>query len=731
LRADVELSDVAAGRDVNIAGRDIVQMPPPSRPRALPPDPRAGIPPPPIEHFTDRETELAGLHQNLQEQRRAVLHGLGGVGKTQLSLRYLEEHRDLYPDGSFWLRAEHSSTLLSDLASLAWRLELPEREEPEQERQIEAVHRWLRQHQRWLLVLDNLDREAEEAAWQWLPPDLPGHLVLTTRGRASASRPLDPFPPEVATSFLLHRAGRSEEAAARAIAEELGGLPLALEQASAYLLQNSWHSLTDYLRLLRSRTSELLREGTPEGYPLPVASTWELSFSRIEAEKPAAANLLRLCTFFAPDSIPLDVLQAGAGQLPQGLGEALEDEIECDRLLAALRDYSLLERQQDALRMHRLVQWAVRESLIDDQRQRWGAAAIRLLGETFPTEVEDPRRWPLCARLLPHVQVVLDLVEELVEPESVSWLLEATGRYLQVRGELAAARPLLERALEIRERVLGPDHPYTAASLNNLALLLQDQGELAAARPLLERTLAIRDRVLGPDHPDTASSLNNLAGLLQDQGELAAARPLYERALDIRERVLGPDRPDTASSLNNLAGLLQDQDELAVAQPLLERALAIRERVLGPDHPDTAASFNNLAGLLRAQGELAGARPLLERALNVHERVLGPDHPNTAQSLNNLALLLQDQGDLAAARPLLERALEIRERVLGPDHPNTAQSLNNLALLLQDQRELAAARPLYEQALDVFERMLGLDHPTTSVVRANLNQLIEEIRQEH
>ncbi|HXZ02834.1 MAG TPA: tetratricopeptide repeat protein [Stellaceae bacterium] len=295
---------------------------------------------------------------------------------------------------------------------------------------------------------------------------------------------------------------------------------------------------------------------------------------------------------------------------------------------------------------------------------------------------------------------------------------------LKDQGDLAAARPLFERALATYEKALGHDHPDTAASLNNLAGLLKDQGDLAAAQPLFERALAICEKALGPDHPHTATSLNNLASLLQAKGDLAAARPLFERALATYEKALGHDHPDTATSLSNLAFLLHAQGDFAAARPLFERALAIREKALGPDHPDTATSLNNLAGLLQGQGDLAAARPRFERALAIREKALGPDHPDTAGGLNNLAGLLQAQGDLAGARPLFERALAIREKALGPDHPDTATSLNNLAGLLRDQGDLAAARPLFERALALREKALGHDHPNTAGSLNNLALLL-------
>ena len=295
---------------------------------------------------------------------------------------------------------------------------------------------------------------------------------------------------------------------------------------------------------------------------------------------------------------------------------------------------------------------------------------------------------------------------------------------LQAEGNYTAAKPLYERALAIRERVLGPNHPTTATSLNNLAGLLQAEGDYAAAKPLYERALVIDESVYGVGHPELATDLNNLAALLQLQGDYTAAKPLYERALTIRERALGHDHLTTAQILNNLARLLEAQGDFAAAKPLYERALAIRERCWGPNHPTTATSLNNLAGLLRAQGDLAAAKPLYERALAICERVLGPNHPTTATSLDNLAGLLQAQGDLAAAKPFYRRALGIREQ-LGGDHPDTATSLNNLAGMHLVQGDYAAAKPLYEQALATRERVLGPNHPDTATSLNNLAGLLQ------
>jgi len=291
------------------------------------------------------------------------------------------------------------------------------------------------------------------------------------------------------------------------------------------------------------------------------------------------------------------------------------------------------------------------------------------------------------------------------------------------QGAYAKAEPLYIRAMAINEKVLGPDHPDTARSITNLAWLHASQGAYAKAEPLYIRALAINEKVLGPNHSDTALSLNNLAWLYQSQGAYAKAEPLYIRALAINEKVLGPDHHATALTLNNLAALYQNQGAYAKAEPLYIRALAINEKVLGPEHPFTATSLNNLAALYDKQGVYAKAEPLYIRALAIRENVLGPNQSDTAQSLNNLAFLYGKQGAYTKAEPLYLRALAINEKVLGPDHPSTANSLNNLAGLYENQGVYAKAQPFYMRALAIYEKALGPYHPSTTTSLNNLAEL--------
>ncbi len=308
------------------------------------------------------------------------------------------------------------------------------------------------------------------------------------------------------------------------------------------------------------------------------------------------------------------------------------------------------------------------------------------------------------------------------EPETEAALRDTIGKILMNNGKYDDAKPLLEQALALRERVFNGESPAVAVSLNNLAELHFQQGEYAQAEPLFVRALAILEQALGPDDPEVANSLNNLAVLYGTQGRYSQVEPLLTRALAIRAKALAPDDPAVANSLNNLAMLYRDQGQFAQAEPLLARALAIYERALGPDHPSVAVSLNNLASIHQVQGEFARGEPLFMRALAIYERALGPDHPLVATSLNNLASVYQSQGEYAQAEPLFIRALAIREKANGPDHPDVAGSLMSLASLYQAQGEYAQAEPLFTRAVAIREKALGPDHPD---VAADLNSLAE------
>lgn len=294
------------------------------------------------------------------------------------------------------------------------------------------------------------------------------------------------------------------------------------------------------------------------------------------------------------------------------------------------------------------------------------------------------------------------------------------------KAKYAEAITLAERALNIRERVVGPENTLVAQTLNNLAESYQAKGDYTKTEVYFQRALQIRETKLGREHPEVAQSLSNLASLYRTQGAYAKAEPLYQRALAIREKTLGPAHQDVAHSLNGLAVMYYGTGDYAKAAPLLERAFEIREKVLGPEHPETALSLHNLAGLYYILGEYEKAEPLCRHALTIREKVLGMEHPDTSLSLNLLALLYYNEGDYASAEPLYQRALEIWEKTRGPEHPDTATAIQNLANLYSRKKEYAKAVPLFQRALTIFENKLGPAHPNVATTMNNLARVYRE-----
>lgn len=294
-------------------------------------------------------------------------------------------------------------------------------------------------------------------------------------------------------------------------------------------------------------------------------------------------------------------------------------------------------------------------------------------------------------------------------------------------GQYARAEALYQEALTIREQALGPGHPDTATSLNNLAGLYYSLGQYSRAEPLFQRALSIREQTLGPEHQDTGTHLNNLALVQSAMGQFDRAEPLYLRALAILEKTRGKEHPSTAALLNNLAGMYQARGQYNRAEPLYQRALAIRERTLGPWHPDTGSNLSNLAALHHSMGQYAKAEALYQRALDISEKANGAHHPNTAFALNNLALLYRSQGQYERAEPLYLRALAISEEANGTEHPETATQLNNLAGLYKSMGQYGRAEPLFQRALAIDEKTNGPLHPSTGSHLNNLARLYESM----
>ena len=732
------------------------------------------------KYFIGRDDILNRLHSGFTGGKFVqALTGFGGVGKTQMAIEYAYRHRQDYR-AVLWCNAHSRESLISDFAALAGLLDLPKKDTEDQAAVASAVRHWLESVGEWLLILNDADDLV--MARDFIPAGEAGHVLITTRAQTTRPiaepQPVEGLPPSEGALFLLRRLEKMKEEEpldlapeilqeqAKALSKALGGLPLTLDLAAAFIKTKS-STLEEYQAVYQNELKALLklRSRLAEDYP-SVTAVFSLAFTKMAEANPIAANLLNACAFLEANSIPEEIFSEGAREFGETLISIAENPLTLSDALEMAGRYSLLWRHPEArmVSLHPLVQAVLRDEMDSDTRRMWVGRVVRAVSEVFPTP--EYSNWPLCNRLIPHAQSLASLIDEygFHFPEAARLMSEA-GTYLNQRAQYAEAEPLYERALAIYDKAFGAEHPDVARGLNNLALLYnnlsrwgeaeslyqraliicekalgtehpdtaksltglalvrREQGRYGEAEPLLARALAIRENAFGLEHPDVARSLNNLALIYDNQGRYEEARSLYEQALVISRRALGRDHPDVATNLNNLANLNKSQGKYEEAESLYEHALTIREKSLGPEHPDVTTSLNNLAGLYYYQGRYAEAEPLYQRALAIRERTLGPEHPDVAQSLNNLASLYDNQGKYAEAEPLYRRALAIREKSLGPGHPSVATSLNNLASLYDNQGKYAEAEPLYRRALVIYEQALGPDHPDVATSLNNLASL--------
>jgi tetratricopeptide (TPR) repeat protein len=688
-------------------------------------------------NFSGRSELLEQLHASLQAEAAAAVvptgavHGLGGVGKTELALEYAYRFASDY-DVAWWVPAELPTSATAALATLARRLRVEEL--ADQTEMVARLFDLLRHRDRWLLVYDNA--EQPKTLEGLLPPGGGGQVLVTSRwsawGQKATPLRVNVLAREESIMFLAKRTSADDHSALDELAELLGDLPLALEEAAAYL-EETGAGLDEYLALVRNRARELFgldQPATDEDEHRDqrrVATVWSLSLERVHQEVPAAEALLNLCAFLAPE-IPRELPGEQPQVLPEELAEAVSDQLAFNRVLAVVGRYSLATVTRTAIGVHRLIQAVVQARLGEEGERRWAEIAIGLLRASFPNESWEVATWPACEQLLPHVLAAAGHAERLgVAGEATGWLLDRVSTYLRERGQYQQARPFAEQAVAVTEAALGPANLEVAWRCDEFGRVLQALGDLAGARAQYERALEIGEAALDADHPTVAIWRGNLGTVLQGLGDLEGARMQLEWVLEIGEATLGPDDPEMAIRRSNLGGVLQDLGDLEGAKEQYEQALAISEAALGPDHPDVAAGRGNLGTVLQDLGDLAGARAQYERALEISEATLGPDHPDMAIRRGNLGRVLQALGDLEGAKEQLERALAIGEATLGPDHSTVATARNAFGSVLRDLGDLAGAKEQLERALASSEATLGPDHPDMAIRRSNLGTVLEEL----
>jgi len=641
-----------------------------------------------------------------------ALKGLGGIGKTHTAVEYAYRHRDEY-QFVLWIPANSSSTFATSLLSIATSLNLPQQKEPDS--MMNAVKQWLRNHADWLLILD--DVEDLKLVEMLYPEAHQGHVLITTRsqflGGVAAGITMKKMEPDEGAFFLLRRAGmlgptedytRATAAnceQAREISLTLGGLPLALDQAGAYM-EETGCGLSDYLALYQAQRSRLLKERGSLGtdHPESVTITFSLAFHKVEHENPAASALLQFCAFLSPDAIPEELLIEGRSSLGPVLEPTVTDPFKLNAALRTLLAYSLIQREANSrlLYVHQLVQMVLKDMMSMQEQQTWAERAVHAVNTAFP-EVEAKEGWQQSTRILPHALVCLSLQEQwnMTFSEAVH-LMSQTGNALWVRGQYQQAEALHKRVLKLQKTLLGPVHPDIARSLTFLANVYADQGNYKQVDLLYQEALDLYEQMGRKTHLDAARVLNawaecyrERAGGTSDPMLYERADTLYQRALDLLRQV--EDAPPLAfvATVTNRTGMQIACGHLEAAEAQLLEAIPIFEQLLGCQHLYTGVIIGNLGALYCALHRFDEAESLLGRAHAILQEVGENKHPRAAQILCNLGDVYIAQGKYEQAEPLYKEAIEIYESAGAATHPHVELFLRNYAVLLWRMKRFAEA----------------------------------------
>lgn len=608
------------------------------------------------ERFFGRETEFIELLALWDEHRALAITGTGGLGKTALAAELVAWFGP--PAGDGWAVRSFPRRLLihdyyrlqghdSALAALLVQGGIDPRglNRAEMESRVATLFAAPDSY----LYLEGCEKA--EALRDLLRLTGSARVLLTTRNEVAPygthGWPLPPLKIPDAAALIAHVSGGNPFAplpAVTQIAELLAGHGLACRLAGQLLS----HKSRTAARLLEDLKKKGLAELSGEEREHESVA-WLLRQTSIglEQSQPGSAQVWHVLALGSLSPLPLSLLREFLGEDEDWLRPRLE-ALQREGIVHLTSDFPPEdgdEFEPAVVLAHALIQTYGLADLPHEKAPATNSSYLswREGWDTYLKRCAIFRQLPgghlRYQALTTQLEGLVARLEEreLADFRSLGRLLDHLGSVHSHAGRPLTAAPLYERALSVRKRHLGSDHPDTLATLNNLGILLQEQGDMARAELLFRRAFAGQNRSLGPKHPETLTSLNNLAVLLWTQGKTVEAEPLFRRALEARESSLGPKHPDTLQSINNLAFLLKNRGDVVGAEPLFRRVLEVREQSLGLAHRDTLKSLNNLGELHAARGEWTAAAALFRRAAEEARRILLPEHPDRRRWELNLA----------------------------------------------------------------------------------------------
>ncbi|MFB6941079.1 FxSxx-COOH system tetratricopeptide repeat protein [Streptomyces sp. NPDC060286] len=682
--------------------------------------------------FTGREELLNKAYQALQDAGTGAgvvtLYGMSGVGKTQLAAEYVYRFGSEY-DVVWWVPADRRALYRQRLAELAPELGLSTGVEYGE--RLRAVRDALRRgepHSHWLLVLDGADEP--EHIWDLVPTG-PGHVLITSRnpewGEHNSNLVEVPvYSRDESVAFIRRRAPRLTPAEADRLADALEDLPLLLDQTAGWL-NDSDLSVEEYIELLEGGIDQDVVKVSAD-FPLAFQTAWSILLNKLKDTVPESVDLLRLCSFFAPGSIPVRLLkEMPAGELPEQVSGLMNDPLLWNKAISQLRQYSVVRLEShesavdeassgESLYMHRMVHQIVGHDMTERDRREFIDVVRRALAAADPGRPTDTRLWPAYAEITPHLKWA-DVLKS-TDP-AVQTLVLNCLRYMYLSGEYRAGIKLGERAMKAWRELLGEDHPRIWDLSYHYANLLRAVGDYAGTEAI-ERAAV--------DHLRTERGVQDLEHLRAAGGLAADLRGLgrYDEALEMSgwvlaayRELLGDQDSRTLNAQNNLAVSLRLLGRYEESLELNQRTLEARRQFLGQRHNWTLSSQTSYAIDLRLLGRYGDALSLQNQSVRVHRLVLGHDNPQTLGAEYNLALCHYRSGERGTASALFTRVLERCERVLGEGAPLTMMFAAGQSCFAREHADIDQARDISEKIVDGYVNMLGEDHPFVAGTRAN------------
>ncbi|GIH91542.1 hypothetical protein Psi01_21720 [Planobispora siamensis] len=676
--------------------------------------------------FTGRGAVLETLRHQLVGGSAAVvlpqaLYGLGGVGKTQVALEYAHRFKADY-DLIWWVPSENRERINAAFEKLARELKIRVGESIAEV--VEAVREALRlgaPYSRWLLVFDNAGDPDELRDFF---PGGTGHVVITSRNQAwsSVAAPLevDVFSQEESLEHLSRRVPGLAARDALEVAAALGHLPIAVEQAAAWLAETGMPAAT-FVEQLGSETARVLSLGQPADYPHPVAVTWNLSLAQLRESSPSSVRLLQLCAFFAPEPISMSLLYSDemiSSLLPYD--EMLREKMVLGRVIQEIGRFALAKVDQgnNTIQVHRLVQAVIRSQMTEQEQEQACHEVHRILVGARPRqgEVDDPENWTRYDLIWQHLQP--SRATECTEEETRQLLTDRV-RYLWKRGDFDSALALGDELAGYWEEKFGVEDRQRLHLLFNVANVKRSQGRYQEARELNEWVREMQRAVVGERHPHTLMTTGGLAADLRGLGEYGRSLEMDKVTFERWKTLYGEDHPRTLAAANNLALAYRLVGDSHNARELDEDTLRRRNHVLGPTHPYTLYSATQLARDLREIGIYRESVDILRATFQSYRETLGENFVDTLRAAKSLAVSLRRAGDQQEAWQLAKETEE-RYRQRYPLTPDALAATLELACCESALDDKVAARDRAAGIVDIYRRSLGESHPVTLIARNNL-----------